>query len=416
MKQNLNPIRGFRDLYPNEKATQTYIFGKIRQAANIFGFEEYDGPILEPISLYLDKTSKELIDRQTFQVITKKDETLILRPEMTPSLARMIAQKGTQMSYPAKLFNLGLRFRYEAPQKGRAREFYQADFDILGVETMLADTEILNVAVNIFLNLGAGVDDFIININSRELINSRLVKIGTPENKIPAIIGVIDKKDKVADDIFKKMLVEATDKNLALEIIEFLNSKKDFESYFEELFKLLKKWGIDKYVSVDPSVVRGLDYYTGLVFEIKAKNGMGRSLLGGGRYDNLIESFNSKLKISGVGFATSDVVLEEFLRDCNLLPEISALPTKVLVAVFKNFEDKSIAAVNALRENSIASEIYLKETDVTKQVEYANKKNIPFVIFIGAEEIKKNVVKLKNMKTGEQQNITLENLISKLSS
>lgn len=414
MKQNLNPIRGFRDLYPEEKSLQNYIFGKIRQVANIFGFEEYDGPILEPISLYLDKTSQELIERQTFQVKTKKDETLILRPEMTPSLARMIAQRPSQIVYPAKLFNLGLRFRYEAPQKGRTREFYQADFDILGADSLLADAEILNVAVNIFLNLGAWENDFVVNINSREFMNSALMKIGLSKNKISSVINAIDKKDKVSEGDFEKMLVDATDKNLSAKIKNFLSDEKDFKDHFKDLFEKLDEWGIKKYIKVSPTTVRGLDYYTGLVFEVSDSKSLNRALLGGGRYDNLISKFSPNANIGGVGFATSDVVLEEFLNARNLFPKLNSVPTKVLVTIFPGYEDKSINLVNSLRNSNIPSEIYLKTADIRKQLEYANKKSVPFVILIGADEVKKNVITLKDMISGSQQTLTLEAAISKL--
>lgn len=423
MTKNLQPIRGFRDLYPEDKAVQNYIFDKLKQTAKLFGFEEYEGPILEPIEMYLNKTSQELIDRQTFQIKTKKDETLVMRPEMTPSLARMIAKKEHELIFPLRLFNLGLRFRYEAPQKGRAREFYQADFDILGTDSILADGEIINAAVNIFLRFGATDKDFMLYINSRITMQKQLMKFGILEKSIKQVIAIIDKKEKVTEETFAQLLIN---KNISQEsiakIMAFLKQPKEYEVGFGDLLSLLEAYGIRQYIKVNPSIVRGLDYYTGLVFEVKEKGNMTRSLLGGGRYDNLVGNFGASRKIPGVGFAVSDVVLWEFLKDKNLIPELQTKTTKVLVTVFpeKNIDprplQKSIEISNILRRNQIPAELYL-ETDrkLDKQLKYADKNNIPYVVIVGPEEIKNNTVKVKNMKTGEQKNTSLEQLLPILS-
>ena len=428
MSKNLQPIRGFRDLYPQEKRIQDYIFEKLKKVAALFGFEAYDGPLLEQIDLYLGKTSEELIKRQTFQITYKKEKTLVMRPEMTPSLARMIAQREQQLIFPLRLFNLGLRYRYEAPQKGREREFYQADFDILESESVLADVEILNVVIAIFLQFGADEKDFVVYINSRTFIQKQLYSFGIEENKIKKVIEVIDKKEKVGNADLRSLLIQCElNENQCKKIIVFLNTPIDQNtSYFKKLFDILHMYNISKYIKINPSIVRGLDYYTGLVFEVKEKGGMTRSLMGGGRYDNLIADFGASRKISGVGFATSDVILWEFLKDKNLIPELKTKLTKVLVAVFpqeKNGKDnvvgdadlrplqKSIAIVNFLRHNNIPSELY-PETDkkLDKQLKYADKNKIPFVIIIGHEEIKNNVVKIKNMKTREQTTVKHDEL------
>ena len=156
----LNPLKGFRDLYPKEKGVQNFVFEKIKDVARLLGYEEYDGPVVEPVGLYENKTSKELLERQTLQIKNKKGEVLVLRPEMTPSLARMVANKAQELIYPIKLFNIGLRFRYEAPQKGRTREFYQADFDILGTNSLIADAESIYTLISIFKMLQADEKDF----------------------------------------------------------------------------------------------------------------------------------------------------------------------------------------------------------------------------------------------------------------
>lgn len=413
MKTNLQPIKGFRDLGPKNKVIQNFIFNKIQEVANVFSFENYDGPILEDINLYLNKSSQELVEKQTFTVIDKNNKTFVMRPEMTPSLARIIASIEGELVFPIKLFNIGLRYRYEAPQKGREREFYQADFDILGEGSILQDAEILNIAVNIFKSFGATEKDFVLYINSREFIQKKLLEIKIPENKIKNVISVIDKKDKIKPETFNKLI---TDLEISNEILEKLNEllKQDFQEdlYFKNLFKLLKDFKIDNFIKINPNIVRGLDYYTGLVFEIKEIGEMNRSLLGGGRYDNLIENTGAKRKIAGVGFATSDVVIWEFLKDKNLIPQLNSKNCNFLMTVFSEKTiTENIKIINFLRSKNIPCEIYLNpEKKLDKQIKYADRNNIPYVIIQGEEEIEKNILKIKNLKTGEQKEINYKEL------
>jgi histidyl-tRNA synthetase len=415
MKVNLQPIKGFRDLYPEDKNIQNYIFEKLINLANESGFEQFDGPLLEPVEIYLNKSSEELVNKQTFQVIDKNNKTLVMRPEMTPSLARMIASKDQQLVFPLKTFNLGLRFRYEAPQKGRAREFYQADFDILGEEGILADVEILNTAVNVFKYFGATYKDFTLCINSREFMQRKLLEVGVTSDKLKEVISIIDKKEKIKSEVFEKLLLDISiEKNVIVKIDELLKSDFSSDDYFSELFKLLKVYDIDKFVRIDLNIVRGLDYYTGLVFEIKEIGEMNRSLLGGGRYDNLVSDFGASRKIPGIGFATSDVAIWEFLKDKDLIPKINSKKIKFLITVFdKESVDKSIELLIFLRKNNIACEIYPSiDKKLEKQIKYADKNKIPYVIILGPEEIKKNVAKIKNMITGEQKEIDINKIVN----
>lgn len=404
---SFQPLRGFRDLFPQDKASQTFVFETLRNVAKLFGYEEYDGPVVEPLDLYTGKTSKDLLERQTFQVRGKeKDENWILRPEMTPTLARMIANKAGELTFPLRLFNLGLRYRYEAPQKGRLREFYQADFDILGSADVLADAEIIVTAVSILIALGFSKDDFEVQVNSRSFMQRKLADLGVDKNKIQETLIEIDKMDKKEGDIEN-------------EVIEFVRSKINptDDSYFKALFSTLSTYGLEKLCTINLSVVRGLDYYTGLVFEIKKKGEQGRTtLIGGGRYDNLIADFNPNARISGVGFALSDVVLLEFLKDKNLLPEQKTKSTKVLVTVFsEETVGSSIEAVSLLRGENIAAELYPSTgKKLDKQLKYADRSNIPYVLIIGPEEMKKNTYKLKNLQTQEQKEVSRKQLLKEI--
>jgi histidyl-tRNA synthetase len=382
-------LKGFRDLYPKEKSIQSYIFQKMRETASLFGYEEYDGPVIEPINLYLEKSSKELVENQTFQVVSKKEEALVMRPEMTPTLARMVASMENQLIFPLKLVNIGLRYRYEAPQKGREREFYQADFDILGNNLSLSDAEIIATAVNLFVSFGAKKEDFVVYINSRSEMEKNLIGLGFKKEDYKALLDVIDKQDKISNEKFIEMLrIIETDQNKIDNLISFLNSAKSEDSeYFKTLFLQLADLGVSQYCKVNYNITRGLDYYTGLVFEVKEKGEMKRSLLGGGRYDNLVTYFGGKNNIQGVGFATSDVVLWAFLKDKNLLPEICPKKTKILVTVFSpEMETDALEMTSYLRKLNIPAETFLDSTKkLDKQIKYADRNGIPFVLIMGPE-------------------------------
>ncbi len=405
MKQT-QALRGFKDQYPAQKVQQQYIFSKVREVAKQLGYEEYDGPIVEPISLYANKSSEELLEKQTFQIKPRdKDDQWILRPEMTPTLARMIAAKSNELIFPLRYFNIGPRFRYEAPQKGRSREFNQMDFDILGSSSVLADAEALLAVVSLLRSLGATEKDFTVFLNSRSFMKQRLDEIGVNEYELTETLQKIDRMDK-------------GEQNIPAEVKKLIETEvviSDNE-YFSSLFAVLKSYNIDQYFKINLKTVRGLDYYTGLVFEVRDTGEIKRALLGGGRYDNLVSQFNKNAQIPGVGFAASDIVLLEFLKDKNLFPELKSKSTKVLVTVFDmQTLNASISAVTHLRGVAVAAELY-PETDkkLDKQLKYADRNNIPYVLIIGPEEVENKTYKLKNLKTKEQQDLSMEELVKKL--
>ena len=408
---SLFPQKGFRDMYPVQKSQQEYIFSNLRSIAALHGFQQYDGPILEDISIYLEKTSRELIDRQTFQVKDRNDKTLVLRPEMTPSLARMIANKSHELIFPLRVSNIGLRFRYEAPQKGREREFYQADFDILGTDSIIADVEIISTAIAIFTSFGATEKDFTVHINSRRYIEDTFVGFGIVKEDIGKILAIIDKKDKIAFAEFDTELSTLVSTDVKAKVLQVLSdpSHASQYTYFSQLLSYLKKLHLDQYVTIDTTIVRGLDYYTGLVFEVKEIGSLKRSMLGGGRYDNLVSQFNEKLNIPGVGFATSDVVLQAFLTEKELLPPAQPVPTKVLVTIFdESVIDDAMAVAHLLRSEHIPTELFPDANKkIDKQIKYADKNNIPFVIIIGPEEAQHHKLNIKALAKHTQ--VTVDN-------
>lgn len=412
----LQPLKGFEDRYPEDKALDDYIFSIVKSVAASFGFQQYDGPLVEPIELYEGKTSRELLEEQAFTLKDRNDKTLMLRPEMTPSLARMVAARSQELTLPIRWFNIGLRYRYEAPQKGRNREFYQMDFDIIGSDSMLADVEILAVVVEIYRRFGATPKDVVVYLNSRQILNDVLQEFDIPAELSKEVIFVIDRKEKVSSEKFEVMLEETgLRKEQVQKIINLFNNPEVYVQYFAEIMSLAETYGIADFIEVNPTIVRGLDYYTGIVFEVKSRSQMGRSLLGGGRYDNLVGMFGTKDQIPGIGFAISDTITKEFLKDAEFLLPTYMQPSTVLVTVFsEELQEQSIKIAQQLREGGIATELYPAYAKLQKQLKYADKKNISYVIVVGPDEAASNAIKCKNMKTGDEQSLSVDEVIHQI--
>ena len=407
-KLKFQPVKGTRDFYPEQMAFRNWLFGKMREVSKRFGYQEYEGPILEPLELYAAKSGEELVKKQTFVLTDRGGRKLALRPEMTPTLARMVAQKQAELPKPIRWFSIGPRFRYEQPQKGRLREFYQWDIDILGSQAPEADAEIIAIAAEFFKSVGLSPKEVKIKVNDRKLIEQKLSFIEIPKTKIQEVFRAIDKKEKMTDGEWKDWLPEIGLNKLQIKDLEGILKDKDFSRESEELtriFSTLSDLGVSEYVEFDPNIVRGLDYYTGVVFEAQDKEGKFRAILGGGRYDNLVEIVGGP-KLGGVGFAAGDAVVEEVLKEYKKIPLLSPTPTKVLVTLFDEaFFRDSLLIAEKLRDGGIATESYLEVVKLDKQLKYANQKGIPYVVILGPDEIKKNEVTLKNMETGDQEKI-----------
>lgn len=416
--KSLNPLKGFIDRYPEDKALQDYIFDTVKSIAALYSFQAWEGPIVEPIELYEGKTSRELLEEQAFTLQDRNGKTLMLRPEITPSLARLVAARVQELNLPIRWFNIGPRFRYEAPQRGRTREFYQMDFDIIGSDSQLADIEIVAIVAEMFTRFGATEKDFVIYINSRAILSDELSKLGIEGETAKKATQCIDKRDKVDQDAFEKMLAEngISDEQIQL-LNRLLENTEKYGERFADFLALAETYGIAQYIKVNPMIVRGLDYYTGLVFEVKSLRGLTRSLFGGGRYDNLVGMFGTAQPVPGIGFAASDVVLIEFLREAGLLPELAESSSTVLVTVFsEELAESAVQTVGALRKAGIAAELYPDTAKLQKQLQYASRKNVPFVIVIGPDEAEKGVVMLKDMKAQSQEALTVAEAVTKLSS
>ena len=413
----IQSVKGTRDFYPEDMAFRKWLFGKMRSLSENFGYEEYDGPILEPLELYAAKSGEELVKQQTFVLTDRGERQLALRPEMTPTLARMIASKQNDLPKPIRWFNIGPRFRYEQPQKGRFREFYQWDIDLVGSTTPETDAEVLAIAAKFLESLGLSSDEIKIKVNSRQLMENKLDLIGIPNDKVNMIFRAIDRKEKMESIEWTKWLTDLGLTKLQTEDLIKILEDKDFANESETLtriFSTLEDLGVREYFEFDPNIVRGLEYYTGIVFEARDVEGKYRAILGGGRYDNLVEILGGT-PLSGVGFAAGDAVIEEILREKGKIPTSFSNKPKILVTIFnEELMRNSLQAVQKLREFGCNAAIYPDFVKIDKQIKYADELNFSYVVIIGPDEAGKGTATLKNLADSSQKEISLEDLPNEL--
>jgi len=400
----IQPPKGFRDFLPKEAIQRNFLIEKLKTLFEKFGFDPLETPTLEYAEVLLGKYGEEA-DKLIYIFEDRGGRKLGLRYDQTVPLARIIAQY-QNLPKPFKRYQIQPVFRAENPQKGRFREFIQADIDIVGEESLLAEAEIITCALTTFHYLGFKKTKIIIN-DRKNFLNF--------DKKIIIAIDKIEKvgEEKVIEEIANKQKVK---EKKAKEILNKIKSKKPTEDLLK-LFSLLKAYGLKEGEDFryQPTLARGLDYYTGIIFEAVDENYKAGSLGGGGRYDNLIGTFSPQT-IPACGFAFGfDRVLEATKQLNLLLPKQTT--TQVLVTVFSpNFLQKSIEIATFLRKNNINAELYLNpEKKLDKQLKYADKRGIPFVLILGEEETKKNVVKLKDLRTGSQKEVSLEETLKILS-
>lgn len=421
VKQKFQLVKGFADFYPEDFAKTRWIFNVAREVSRLFGYQEYEGPALEDLGLYSAKSGEELVRKQTFILKDRGGRKLALRPELTPSLARMVAQKREKLVFPIRWFSIGPRWRYEKPQKGRAREFYQWDVDLIGDTTPEADAEIIAVAAEFLKTLDFSPKEVVIKVNNRRLMDSKFDLIEIKKEQIPSVFRAIDKKDKMEQGSWEAYLKEIGLDKLQIKDLEKILQDKDFGGESDELtetFSTLKDLGYEDYVEFDPQVVRGLDYYTGTVFEARDRKGQFRAILGGGRYDNLVEVVGGE-KLSGVGFAAGvagSVVLVEMLNKFKKWPKLEIVPTEVLVTVFdSSYYRNSLELARKLRRTNISTELFLNsDVKLDKQLKYADRKGIPYVIIIGPDEVKNKKVTVKDLKRNSQKTVAERDLLKYL--
>jgi histidyl-tRNA synthetase len=417
-KTTIQAVKGTRDFYPEAMAFRNWLYAKVQAISERFGYQEYETPILERLELYAAKSGEELVKEQAFVLQDRGGDELALRPELTPSLARLIAQQQATLILPVRWFSFGPFWRYERPQRGRTREFFQWNIDLLGAETAAADGEIVAIGAEFLRSLGLGADEVVIRINSRRLMERKLAGIGvTAPDQRMEVFRLIDRRDRVPADRWAEWAQDIGLSEAQLKALTDLLANPDLWQESDELcqvYATAQALGVRDYLLYDASVVRGLDYYTGPVFEAYDREGFFRAIFGGGRYDNLVADVGGD-RITGVGFAMGDVIIELLLERVGKRPALPTSPSKVLVTLFDaDLCPQTLALAARLRRAGINAEQSLEAERLGKQIRYADRKGIPYVAILGPDELAKDQVVLKNLVTGEQQPYSVEGAIKQL--
>jgi histidyl-tRNA synthetase len=408
-------VKGTRDFYPEDFRKQEWLISQMKKVLYSYGYEEYTAPILESMELFAAKSSVEIVEKQSYVLRDRSDEQLVLRPEMTPSLARMVAAKQYELPSVLRWFSVPECWRYEAPQKGRLRNFVQLNVDLLGSESVLADKEIIDIAIRILESLGIDLKTITVRISDRVLMGEIFSSLNIEQEKQKYVFSVLDKKDKITEEVFVSLLKELclTDDTIAtlkgilsnpeqvLETYESANSLKDLlQTFKEEKCRVV----------FDPTIARGFSYYTGTVFEIfQTGTAFKRAIFGGGRYSNLLEDVGGK-PMSGIGFGVSDVVLEAVLKEEGR--EITS-KRKLLTMVIPFSEAEEAVArqiEKTLRIKGVSVVSSLPPYIMKKQLKLASDFGVTQVILILPDELKRGMVVIKNMESGEQQIIKIDSI------
>ena len=395
-KISTEPYKGVRDFYPEEQFVQKYMFEHMERVCELFGYEEYHASILEPAELYREKTSEEIVNEQTYTFKDRGDREVTLRPEMTPSFARMVAARKRDLALPARWYTIANVFRYERPQRGRVREHWQLNADIVGSGRVEADVEVIALSHGIMRSFGAEERDFEIRVSDRRLLDAAYDACDVPSESRATTTRLLDRRAKLDD--FEKQLAELLDVTRAKTLIQHLD-RTTSSAYLEELRKALQGLGV-RNVTVDTKITRGFDYYTGMVFEIYDMSEENRrSLFGGWRYDNPLSLFGGD-SLPAVGFAVGDVTLRDFLETHNLLPKYAPATEVMLCVVDESAMTHANKLAQDLRREDVTVAVNFSGKRVGDQIRQADKMKIPFVIAVGEKERDSGRYTIKNLSSG----------------
>jgi histidyl-tRNA synthetase len=432
------PLRGMVDYYPPDLREENWIIDSIRDIAELYSYEEFESPQLEPIEIFAAKSSDELVNEQSFIVEKKGGERLILIPELTPSLARMVAKKNQELKKPIRWYSVPTCFRYERPQRGRRRQFKQINFDILGEDSLYGDLEIFSIVVDIFLKFGATSKQFQIYYNNRRFIDAvcRLI-LKIPEEKMPIVYKTLDKADKLEEDEFEKYIYETfQDENIVQGVLNltksnsinalleklgtipdnFYNSKGYIELITFE--KLLDQAGLSDFCTYSSGIVRGLDYYTGIVFEVydTGKENI-RSIFGGGRYDDLLSLFSDEM-VTGMGFGMGLLMLSLFLETYDLIPEEIRIKdysdTIYIAGINESVSPYVLKLAQTIRKEDLPCIIDYRFNNLKNQLKKANELGNMITLIVGPNEMKQSQVTIRNMINEEQKTVNKKQLIDEI--
>lgn len=417
MNEIIRSVKGTRDFYPEEMAQRQWLIGKMRDASTAFGFTQYDGPCLESIELYAAKSGEELVREQAFVFPDRGGDPITLRPELTPTLARMVAQKQNELVFPLRWWSFGPFWRYERPQKGRTREFFQWNVDLIGSDSVLADAELIAVAATFLRMVGIQPQDVQLLVNDRQLMDQAMTSAGVPADKKGEMLHLIDRLDKLPADVWDEKVLGLGLNLSQLDSVKALLQNKHLwqeSSNLRQLFEVVESLGVHEYVTYDPRIIRGLDYYTGTVFEARDTKGEFRAILGGGHYGNLIGDVGGK-PLPGVGFAMGDVVISLVLEAYGLLKDELSNTGTVFVTVFnEEMLAQSLQLASKLRAEGLQVVTQTEPEKLAKQLKFADRLGYKAAIVMGPDEESQGMAQVKNLRTREQELVTLNALAEKL--
>ena len=405
MKNKIATVKGTRDFYPEQMAQRNWLYANMRTASRQFGYQEYDGPFIETLDLYAAKSGEELVKEQAFTFLDRGGDQVTLRPELTPSLARMIATRQGQLPRPIRWWSFGPFWRYERPQKGRSREFFQWNVDLLGVDSPAADAELAAVAATFFRLIGLTPADIKVQFNNRRLMDAAVSGLGLSEQKT-AVFRLIDRRDKMPPEAWDKYAGELGVSAEALDGLKTLLNNRELWRQSDEAVAFVaaaEAMGIGEFLEYDPTVIRGLDYYTGTVLEARDRGGEFRAILGGGRYDNLVGDVGGD-RLPGVGFAMGDVVIGLVAQKYGKAPALGASPSQVLVTMFdKDSQAAALRLAAELRAAGLRAEWYPEAAKLDRQLKYADTTGIRYAVIEGPDEVAKGVVTVKDLRDRSQR-------------
>lgn len=420
-------LPGFRDFYPEEMVRRNQIFTAWRDVARRYGFEEYDGPPLEATELYIEKSGPEIVN-QLFNFTDKGGREVAMRPEMTPTLVRMLGAKIKGLPRPVRWFSVPQLFRYEKQQRGRLREHFQLNMDIVGEESVLADADLVAAALDVMRSLGLSSEDVVARISDRRLLTNVLLDRGVSEENLATAYNVVDKIEREPREVLSKRLqelgldAERADEVLAMteldlpQIRDKYGANEKIAAVLDELdryFTAVEALGFGAWVKFDMKIVRGLAYYTGIVFELFDRRGELRAICGGGRYDNLFASLTG-VDVPSLGFGMGDVVLGELLKDRKLVATQVKNIDYFVIAVNEEVASEAVSVAGRLRTKGHSAVFPYRGGGVGKGLKAAAAAGARHAIVIGPDELREGKMVVRNLAGGTEDRVEIETYIAEL--
>ena len=414
-------VRGTRDFYPEDKRLRNWLFDNFIAASLLHGFEEYDAPVLEHEELYTRKQGEE-ITKQLYNFQDKGERKVALRPEMTPSLARMVMSRAGSLPMPIKWFSIPQCWRYERTQRGRGREHYQWNVDIWGTTELSADAELISVIVTFFEELGLTSDDIVIRISSRKVLEEVLGSLGVEGDLFAKTCIIVDKMDKLPSEVIEEQLSDLGHSSEVISKIQSVLGIKDMDDLtnalekdsaaiteLTTLFDLVDSYGMSEWLQFDASIVRGLAYYTGSVFEAHDREGKFRAICGGGRYDNLLSTLGGK-DLPATGFGFGDMVIMELLEEKNLIPELISGVDDIVLPLSQDLRDIAVRVAAALRLSDRTVDLVLEDKKMKWAFKHAERVGAKRLVLLAPDEWSRKMIKVKDLETGEEKEVSFKEL------